>query len=455
MAIETPQPKTGNSEATEKRNNQHLALIGCEPKDTQIILQLAEAKYDVTCFDTDQARLDNISEPKNPQKSETTKRLGQLIKAGNVTFTNELQEAISSVSVLLVNLPVKTDGKRKVNYHNIRETCRQIGTHMHKGTAIIVLSIMGVGANETEIKETLETASGFRAGTDFSLAYCPSFPLLVQNADIGTGTTCLLAAFDGNSLSNASTILESISKIPIRKTQNMKAAEAATLFSAIERDVNAALAVELASFCEKTGINYIDTAGFIQAKNETAITIPTFTRPQSFLEERLLLENAENASLKLRIPSLAEEVSSDSIKHVVNLVKEGLAGCGKTLKRAKIAVLGAAVKTDPTELSRTILKLAETLDTRGARIRMYDPHLTQDDLSNDHISVKTNLTEALEGVDCAIVTTNQDQFGNLNAKRMRLMMKMPAAIVDLDFVFDPDKIEKEGFTYRGLGRGAA
>jgi UDP-N-acetyl-D-mannosaminuronate dehydrogenase len=86
---------------------------------------------------------------------------------------------------------------------------------------------------------------------------------------------------------------------------------------------------------------------------------------------------------------------------------------------------------------------------------MYDPHLTQDDLSNDHISVKTNLTEALEGVDCAIVTTNQDQFGNLNAKRMRLMMRMPAAIVDLDFVFDPDKIEKEGFTYRGLGRGAA
>jgi hypothetical protein len=33
-------------------------------------------------------------------------------------------------------------------------------------------------------------------------------------------------------------------------------------------------------------------------------------------------------------------------------------------------------------------------------------------------------------------------------------MKKPAAIVDLVGIIEPQKVEKEGFTYRGLGRGA-
>jgi hypothetical protein len=31
-------------------------------------------------------------------------------------------------------------------------------------------------------------------------------------------------------------------------------------------------------------------------------------------------------------------------------------------------------------------------------------------------------------------------------------MKMPAAIVDLTGIFEPTKVERKGFTYRGLGR---
>jgi len=36
---------------------------------------------------------------------------------------------------------------------------------------------------------------------------------------------------------------------------------------------------------------------------------------------------------------------------------------------------------------------------------------------------------------------------------LKAMMKMPAAIVDFEGVLKPDDIEKEGFIYRGLGRG--
>jgi hypothetical protein len=38
-------------------------------------------------------------------------------------------------------------------------------------------------------------------------------------------------------------------------------------------------------------------------------------------------------------------------------------------------------------------------------------------------------------------------------KKLKAMMKTPAAILDFEGILEPDQIENEGFIYRGLGRG--
>jgi hypothetical protein len=37
--------------------------------------------------------------------------------------------------------------------------------------------------------------------------------------------------------------------------------------------------------------------------------------------------------------------------------------------------------------------------------------------------------------------------------KLQAVMKMPAAIVDLTGVIEPQRVEGKGFTYRGIGRG--
>ena len=98
-------------------------------------------------------------------------------------------------------------------------------------------------------------------------------------------------------------------------------------------------------------------------------------------------------------------------------------------------------------------ELAETLEARGAKISIYDPHLKEDELAEIPFPKKKSLTEALEGADCIVILTAHDQFKRLNLKKLKITMRMPAAIVDFDNTFEPDKIEKEDLTYRGLGRG--
>ena len=93
------------------------------------------------------------------------------------------------------------------------------------------------------------------------------------------------------------------------------------------------------------------------------------------------------------------------------------------------------------------------LEKRGAKASLYDSLLSKNELPNMSRVLKRSMKEAVEGADCIVIFTEQDQFKRLNFKRVQAVMKMPAAIVDLTGVVEPKKVERNGFTYRGLGRG--
>ena len=46
-----------------------------------------------------------------------------------------------------------------------------------------------------------------------------------------------------------------------------------------------------------------------------------------------------------------------------------------------------------------------------------------------------------------------NQFRKLNLKRIKVLMRKPAAVVDCGHVVDPSRVEEEGLIYRGFGRG--
>jgi UDPglucose 6-dehydrogenase len=93
------------------------------------------------------------------------------------------------------------------------------------------------------------------------------------------------------------------------------------------------------------------------------------------------------------------------------------------------------------------------LEKKGAKTRLYDPLLPKNELSNMPRIFKRSMKEAVEATDCIVILTEQHRFKRLNLKKLRAIMKTPAAIVDLTGIIEPKKVERKGFTYRGLGRG--
>jgi UDP-N-acetyl-D-mannosaminuronic acid dehydrogenase len=112
-----------------------------------------------------------------------------------------------------------------------------------------------------------------------------------------------------------------------------------------------------------------------------------------------------------------------------------------------VAVLGTAKPKTATDV------FVKMLVAKGAKANFYDPWLSKNETLDTTRMLKRTLNEAAEGTDCIVILTWHDQFKRLDLKKLRAVMKMPAAVVDLTGMIEPEKVEKEGFVYRGLGRG--
>jgi nucleotide sugar dehydrogenase len=440
-------------DTAEKRSKYTICVIGCRQTGILHTYLFAEAGFKIRCVDADQVAVSNITRGKLPfVKREVERQLRNYARIGALNATTDIKAAVSQSDVIVIAVPVKVDKKKKADYSNLESICKAVGSNLRSGSIVINASVVGVGVTQGLIKENLENASGLKAGPDFALAYSPIRSSNAHILEPMSNHQRIVAATDKNSLNATTTILGSIAT-NVKTSDSIKIAEAVALFGIILRDVNSALAKELAFFCEKADLDYTEALK-LASSEPSPTSLPALVNDSASEESHLLLDDAENLNLKFRIPTVARETNEGISRHAVNLVKDALRNCGKPLRRTKISLLGISQKPNvESPLKKTAETLIKMLEARGVKTSWYDPHLSGEELTEMQSRVKKNMTEALEGMDCIVILTGHDQFKRLNLKRLKVMMRMPAAIVDLEGVVEPSKVEKEGFIFRGLGRG--
>ncbi len=438
-----------------KRGKYTVSIINCGQNGVLHAYLFADAGFNVRCVDANQTVIDHITKGRTLFLDQEAKlRMKNYVKTARLTATSDVKDAVSRSDIIVIAVPVKVDEKKKINNSEMVNVCKRVGSCLQHGCLVVVVSIVGFGVTEGLIRETLENTSGLKVGVDFGLAYSPIAEPEGQTLDLATGNPRIVAALDKNSLETASAVLGIITKKGVKRAQNTKTAELATLFKGIQHDVNSAVANEFALFCEKAGADCLEIFKLMEADACSAVSLPTLTYGNLQKEPYILLEDAENFDVKMRMPAVARETNEEMIKHVVDMSREALRACGKTLRRARVSLLGISRAQNTEDFSRTLAKeLTERLESKGAKVNVYDPYVSADELGELQSNFKRSLTEAAENADCIIVLANHDQFRHLNLRKLKVVMKMPAAIVDVEGVIEPDKVEKEEFIYRGLGRG--
>jgi UDP-N-acetyl-D-mannosaminuronic acid dehydrogenase len=432
--------KPEDIDTPEKRQNYTVGIVGCAARGIQFAKAFADAGYRVVCVESDQSIVKCLSKANLvfAEKEAKAKWRTQL-RTGQLNATSELAKAAAQCSILVVCVNAKIDEKHNPDYQELQTLTKQLGAALQRETLIIYAGTAGFGFVAGNFKENLENTAALKAGADFALAYSPPNP--TSQTDLANAEL-KVAANDKASLNAAVTILATLTSKPVLKFADVKTAELAALFAAVQRDVNVALANELAVFCEVAGMDYTATQQLLDGESSgfSAAVSDEGNRSEAYL----LLESADALNVKLRLVALARQVNEEQAKHAVSLVQDALRNGGKPLRRARIAVLGVEGAD----------ALVELLETKGAKVTWFNPAVSGEEESeeNPHASKKT-LNEAVEGTDCLVVLAGEAQAGNLSFKRLLALMRNPAALVDLTGLLDPVKVEEAGFVYRGLGRG--
>ena len=160
---------------------------------------------------------------------------------------------------------------------------------------------------------------------------------------------------------------------------------------------------------------------------------------------------AEQNNTELKILSAAREVNLSMADGLAEKISAAL----KTLQNKDVGILGLAFKPNTNSVAGSAaLKLAQSLVSRGARVRAYDPVAIPDAKLelNGTVHYCESAYAAAEGVEALVVGTGWPEFRSLDFPRIKNLLRRPL-IVDTKNILDSVRLRAMGFEYVGMGRG--
>ena len=226
------------------------------------------------------------------------------------------------------------------------------------------------------------------------------------------------------------------------------------MFRDLYQNFNVALVNEFARYCEKAGIDFIEVQRASSEHLHCYLPIPKVATEDKMKALHLLLEEAEAVNARLPLLILTRKTNNEMLRHILRLVKDGLQACDKPMRRARVSILGVSCQPNVKEFRGSITKkLVRMMNRKGMLVRVYDPLFSFKELTEMGYAVERTFKKTIEGADCLLVSVGHDQFKRLKLKKIKFLAKKRVTIVDIAHVINPVKAEKEGFVYRGVGRG--
>jgi len=145
-----------------------------------------------------------------------------------------------------------------------------------------------------------------------------------------------------------------------------------------------------------------------------------------------------------------KEINEEQKKIVIKKIKDTL----WIIKDKTIGVLGLSFKPNTDDIRNApSLDLIKALQQEGANIRVYDPQAMEKakDIL-EKVQFCKDSYDVCKGADCLLIITEWDEFKELDFLKIKKLLKRPL-IIDGRNIYEPDNLQKLGFSYIGIGRG--
>ncbi|MBR1368261.1 UDP-N-acetyl-D-mannosamine dehydrogenase [Methanocalculus chunghsingensis] len=361
--------------------------------------------------------------------------LNELFEEGRSRFS--AQGTVPEADVYLIAVPTPLDTHLRISdLRYVRSAATMIFPHLKKGNLVILESTVPPRASERVIIPILEK-SGLKAG-EFLYAHCPERAIPGNTLHEMMYNDRIIGGVTQESIIAAEKIYSSYVRGKIYTT-DAKTAEFVKLVENTFRDVNIALANELAQIAEDYGINIWDVTEL--ANRHPRVNLlkpgPGVGGHCIAVDPWFLTENSTNTGMIQLSRDINETMPNYVIQHVRSILKG--------VREPVITVFGVSYKGNIDDCRETpALKFIQLALNEGYQVKCFDPLVKEFayDLSPMH--------EALEGSDCIILITDHDQFKEIDPATLLMRRKN---IVDTRNLLDHQRWRSAGYYVKLMGDG--
>jgi UDP-N-acetyl-D-mannosaminuronic acid dehydrogenase len=335
---------------------------------------LAERTGAVTGVDVDPAVVRAVREGRSPVAEPGLADLVErLVDRAALRATTDPGTVDARLHVLVVPTPLTDD--RRADRSAVLSAARAVGRGLSPGDLVVVESSVPPGTCTETVEPALVAASGLEAD-EFGLAHCPERTAGGRALRDVRGThPRVVGGVDPESTRAAALVYDTLVDAPVHEAPDARTAACTKLFEGVYRDVNIALANELARAATDLGVD-------VPAAIDLANTQPycDLHDPGPGVGGHCIPYYpwflAEAVDRPLRLVETARTVNDGMPAHAAGVLVEALAARGVAPADARVALLGLTYRAGVAGTAESPARdLAGLLSVLGAEVVGLDPLL--------------------------------------------------------------------------------
>lgn len=416
-----------------------VAVVGLGYVGIPVAASLAAAGFSVRGHDADGTRVAALRGGDLPLATKEPGLVALLraaVDSGRFDASSD-DTTIEGADVFIVAVDTPIDADHRPDTRNLARACRTVSERLRGPALVVVESTVAPG--------TMRAIAPVFAGRGAHLAHCPERlrpGRLLRNL---RGMSRMIGVDDTRDGVLGIELYRAIVQAELVVT-SWEAAEVIKTAENATRDVQIALANQLAVVCDHAGVDFRvvrEHVNRLWSAEPLVLEAGPGVGGHCIPKDPWLLVSALPAGARADLIHGARAVNDAMAEHVVALALEVCADAGRPPSDAKAAVLGLTYDADSDDRRNAPgPRIADGLRATMREVDVHDPYATPD----------RDLRDVLAGADVAVLVVAHSEYRYADLGTLGRVMRT-RAVVDCRRVLDADVLRTAGFVYRGLGLG--
>ena len=419
--------------------NRKISVIGLGYVGLPVAVAFGNS-HKVIGFDVNAARVEEL---KNGHDRTLEVEDGDLAKT-DIMFTCDSAD-LKLADFHIVAVPTPINHANQPDLRPMLSASKTIGQQLKQGDIVVFESTVYPGATEEECVPILETESGLKCGTDFTVGYSPERINPGDKEHTFTKITKVVSGQDQETLDIVADVYSSVVVAGVHKAASIKVAEAAKVIENTQRDLNIALMNELAVIFEKMGIDTLDVLEASGTKWNFLPFRPGLVGGHCIgVDPYYLTYKAEQVGYRPEVIQAGRRINDNMAGLIVERCVKQMILQDRKVKGAKVGILGLTFKEDCPDLRNSKVEdLITEFKGYGVEPIIHDAMADTKEAKQIYGVDLTNLSD-IKGCELVLVAVAHKEYKALSAGDFAGMLSDSGSLFDLKGILPREELSGLG-----------